>query len=214
MSLVLDVHHLTVFRSSKKVFENLNFQIAPGTLTTITGSNGSGKSTLIKSILGLIPYTGHVHLHTKAVGYLPQSHSIDRNFPVTVRDFIGFGFRVLPREDAVIDSVMKEIEISHLQNQLIADLSQGEFQKTLLARSLVETPKLLVLDEPFSNIDEKSAEVLKSNLIKRKQQGTSIILSIHDSQFVKSYSDQMIPLGGVQNQFVDMCVHDHEHGVE
>lgn len=210
MSLVLDVHHLTVVRNDKKIFDNFKFQVQAGTLVALTGSNGSGKSTLIKSILGLIPYQGHVHKHTDQIGYLPQSHLIDRSFPVVVKDFIGFGFRTKKRDTSVVQKIMEEIEISHLQSKLVADLSQGEFQKTLLARSLVEDPKLLILDEPFSNIDEKSAEVLKSNLIKRKSSGTAIILSIHDSQFVKANSDQIIPLGDSGlNQFVDTCVHDH-----
>lgn len=209
MSLVLDVHNLTVFRNNKKVFDNFNFQIKSGTLVTLTGSNGSGKSTLIKSVLGLIPFSGHVHLHTAEIGYLPQSHLIDRSFPVTVKEFIGFGFRNKKKDDAVVDSILKEIAIIHLQDQLLSDLSQGEFQKVLLARSLVENPKLLVLDEPFSNIDEKAAEVLKDNLLKRKNAGTAILLSIHDSKFVKSYSDQIIPLSGDNSHFVDHCMHDH-----
>lgn len=209
MSLVLDVHNLTVFRNSKKVFDNFNFQIKSGTLVTLTGSNGSGKSTLIKSVLGLIPFSGHVHLHTTEIGYLPQSHLIDRSFPVTVKEFIGFGFRNKKKDDAVVDAILSEIAITHLHDQLLSDLSQGEFQKVLLARSLVESPKLLVLDEPFSNIDEKAAEVLKDNLLKRKNAGTAILLSIHDSKFVKSYSDQIIPLGGDNSHFVDHCMHDH-----
>lgn len=210
MSLILDVHHLTVVRNGKKIFDNFKFQVQAGTLVTLTGSNGSGKSTLIKSILGLIPFSGHVHRHTDEIGYLPQSHLIDRSFPVSVKDFIGFGFRQRKCDDAVIQTVMREIEIDRLQHKLVADLSQGEFQKVLLARSLVENPKLLVLDEPFSNIDEKSADVLKSNLIKRKNEGTAILLSIHDSHFVKAHSDQIIPLGdGSNNDFVDMCVHNH-----
>lgn len=209
MSLVLDVHNLTVFRNSKKVFDNFNFQVNSGTLVTLTGSNGSGKSTLIKSVLGLIPFSGHVHRHTNEIGYLPQSHLIDRSFPVTVREFISFGFRNKTKDDAVVENILNEIAITHLSDQLLSDLSQGEFQKVLLARSLVESPKLLVLDEPFSNIDEKAAEVLKDNLLKRKNAGTAILLSIHDSKFVKSYSDQIIPLGGDNSHFVDHCMHDH-----
>ncbi|MBL7557356.1 MAG: metal ABC transporter ATP-binding protein [Bdellovibrionaceae bacterium] len=209
MSLVLDVHNLTVFRNSKKVFDNFNFQVNSGTLVTLTGSNGSGKSTLIKSVLGLIPFSGHVHRHTNEIGYLPQSHLIDRSFPVTVREFISFGFRNKTKDDAVVESILNQIAITHLSDQLLSDLSQGEFQKVLLARSLVESPKLLVLDEPFSNIDEKAAEVLKDNLLKRKNAGTAILLSIHDSKFVKSYSDQIIPLGGDNSHFVDHCMHDH-----
>lgn len=209
MSLVLDVHNLTVFRNSKKVFDNFNFQVKAGTLVTLTGNNGSGKSTLIKSVLGLIPFSGHVHRYTNEIGYLPQSHLIDRSFPVMVKEFIGFGFRNKKKDDSVVASILQEIAITHLQDQLLSDLSQGEFQKVLLARSLVESPKLLVLDEPFSNIDEKAADVLKENLLKRKNAGTAILLSIHDSKFVKSNSDQIIPLGGDNSNYVDHCMHDH-----
>lgn len=209
MNLILDVHNLTVFRNQKKVFENFSFMVKTGSLVTLTGSNGSGKSTLIKSVLGLIPYTGHVHCHTNEIGYLPQSHLIDRTFPVAVKEFISFGFKNTRPSETVVFSTMEEIAITHVKDKLIGELSQGEFQKVLLARSLLEKPKFLVLDEPFSNIDEKSAEVLKENLIRRKNQGTSILLSIHDSQFVRSYSDQIIPLGDTQTNFVDLCVHDH-----
>ncbi len=209
MNLILDVHGLTVIRNGRTVFDNFNFSMKPGTLVALTGSNGSGKSTLIKSVLGLIPYTGHVHCYTEEIGYLPQSHLIDRSFPVAVKDFVSFGFRNQKPNADVVSEILQEINISHLKDKLVADLSQGEFQKILLARSLVERPKLLVLDEPFSNIDEKSAEVLKDNLLKRKIAGTSILLSIHDSQFVRSYSDQIIPLSDDSNGFVDHCAHNH-----
>ncbi len=210
MNLILDVHGLTVVRNGRNVFDNFKFSMKPGTLVALTGSNGSGKSTFIKSVLGLIPFSGHVHCYTEEIGYLPQSHLIDRSFPVAVKDFVSFGFRNKKPNSEVILEILNEINISHLKDKLVADLSQGEFQKVLLARSLVERPKLLVLDEPFSNIDEKSAQVLKENLLKRKSAGTSILLSIHDSQFVRSYSDQIIPLGDDATGFVDLCAHNHE----
>ncbi len=209
MTSFINIHDLTVFRGDKKVLNQFNLQVSAGTLVTLTGTNGSGKSTLIKALLGLIPYSGHVHSHAKQVGYLPQSHYIDRSFPVTALEFIQLGISSDLRQSENLNHTFKSIW-EPIKNKLIGELSQGEFQKVLFLRSILQTPDLLVLDEPFSNIDEDSALILKNELLDLKASGTTIILSIHDSSFVKANSDQIILLGPDSSQSViDPCVHVH-----
>ena len=87
MENTLVVHDLNISFGAKKIFDKFSISIPKGQFVAITGNNGSGKSTLMKAIIGIIPYKGHIHLAANKIGYLPQSFSIDRTFPISVFDF-------------------------------------------------------------------------------------------------------------------------------
>lgn len=206
MTSVIVIHNLSVMRGSSKVLDNVHLHIEPSQLVAITGPNGSGKSTLIKAILGIIPYSGEIKVAAKKVGYLPQSHFIDRNFPISVKEFISLN------EAKSIDTLLIEDLLPFIQGFLsknLADLSQGEFQRALFIRALLGQPDLLVLDEPFSNVDEPSALMMKNYLKKMQSRGVTVLLSIHDAEFVRSQCHQVVVLKN-QNQgdLVDICYHD------
>lgn len=223
MEHILEVHNLAVSYGDKVIFKDLNFTLDRGQFVALTGSNGSGKSTLLKAILKIVSYSGHIHSKFSSIGYLPQSYSIDRSFPITVEEFIELARSIKsPTLSSSSDNELKnnntdlntdvfqKAQIANLKNSYLNELSQGQFQKVLFARSIVNKPELLILDEPLSNIDEETALYLKELLLEMNRQGVTILLSIHDSKFVSENCSQILSLGNKNIVMVDQCFHNHE----
>lgn len=210
MENTLVVHDLSISFGTKKIFDKFHITIAKGQFVAITGNNGSGKSTLMKAILGIIPYSGHIHLNANQVGYLPQAFAIDRTFPITVREFLRLPFKCNNNFDTKkLDEVIQTVNLLDQKNLFLNELSQGQFQRVLFARSILASPDFLVLDEPLSNIDEETAVNLKNILINLNKSGTTILLSIHDSRFVAETCNQVISLGEKSSHIIDQCFHNH-----
>ena len=222
MEHILEVHNLAVSYGDKVIFKDLNFTLDKGQFVALTGSNGSGKSTLLKAILNIVAYSGHIHSKALSIGYLPQSYSIDRSFPITVEEFIELARSIKPHafsgplanesknSKSLVMDVFQKAQIFSLKKSYLNELSQGQFQKVLFARSIVNNPELLILDEPLSNIDEETALYLKELLLEMSRQGVTILLSIHDSKFVSENCSQILSLGNKNIVMVDQCFHNHE----
>lgn len=210
MENTLVIHDLNISFGTKKIFDKFSISIPKGQFVAITGNNGSGKSTLMKAIIGIIPYKGHIHLAANKIGYLPQSFSIDRTFPISVFDFLKLPFKKQKGFDnnTLIETI-QTVNLLPQKDLFLNELSQGQFQRVLFARSILVNPDFLVLDEPLSNIDEETAVHLKNILIKLNKQGTTILLSIHDSRFVAETCNQVISLGEQTSHIIDQCFHDH-----
>lgn len=223
MEHILEVHNLAVSYGDKVIFKDLNFTLDKGQFVALTGSNGSGKSTLLKAILNIVAYSGHIHSKALSIGYLPQSYSIDRSFPITVEEFIELARSIKPpallarsetdsqKNSMKIETdVFQKAQITSLKKSYLNELSQGQFQKVLFARSIVNNPEFLILDEPLSNIDEETALYLKELLLEMSRHGVTILLSIHDSKFVSENCSQILSLGNKNIVMVDQCFHNHE----
>lgn len=210
MENTLVIHDLNISFGAKKIFENFSISIPKGQFVAITGNNGSGKSTLMKAILGIIPFSGHIHLKAKKIGYLPQSFSIDRTFPISVYDFLKLSLKAQEEfNESKLLEVIKMVNLLEQKDLFLNELSQGQFQRVLFARSILVSPDFLVLDEPLSNIDEETALHLRNILVSLNKQGTTILLSIHDSRFISETCNQVISLGGATSFIIDQCFHDH-----
>ena len=192
MSLV-EVKNLTLGYDKHIVLKHLNFNIEENDFICIVGPNGSGKSTLVKGILGLIkPIKGKVifnGLKQNFIGYMPQETKVDSNFPASVMEIVlsgtlnRMGMRLFyskkEKEEALLN--LKLLGIEKLKNRSFCDLSGGQRQKVLLARSLCATSKLLILDEPSNNLDSKSKKELYSTISElNKEHGITIIMITHD----------------------------------
>ena len=158
----------------------------------VVGANGSGKSTLIKGILGLIkPIKGKViykGLKQNYIGYMPQETKVDSNFPASVLEIVLSGtlnqykniFYSKEQKEIAINN-LKLLGIEKLKNKSFSELSGGQRQKVLLARSLSATTKLLILDEPSNNLDSKSKKELYNTIVDlNKNHGITIIMITHD----------------------------------
>lgn len=163
------------------LLENINLDIKKGEYVSILGSNGSGKSTLIKIILGIIkPVNGIISMNSRKIGYVPQRlEGVNSQFPITVYEVLYTHLKALNLKDTkIIDECLKKVGIDNFKNRLIGSLSGGQQQKVYIARALMGTPDIVILDELSTSIDIKSqCEIYK--LIKNLNRTTGVtILSI------------------------------------
>lgn len=178
--------------SGKQLLNHINFSVLPYKFVTIIGPNGAGKTTLIRLLLGLItPSEGSVKKKEGLkIGYMPQKFTVDRSLPLTVERFL-----TLSSNKLKLMPVLEEVGVPHLLNQSIHVLSGGEFQRILLARSLLMAPELLVLDEPLQGVDiNGQAELYQLILDIQKRFSCAVLLVSHDLHFVHIASDQVICL--------------------
>ena len=175
------------------VLKNINLEINSGDFICVVGPNGSGKSTLIKGILGNIkPKKGKIlyeGIKQNHIGYMPQESKVDKNFPASVLEIVlsgtlnklGFVSFYSKKEKERAKEALKKLEIMDLIDKKFCDLSGGQRQKVLLARSLCATNGLLILDEPSNNLDSKSKKELYEIVTKlNKENNITIIMVTHD----------------------------------
>ena len=192
MSLI-ELKNLTLGYNGVPVIKELSLNIEEKDFLCVVGPNGSGKSTLIKGILGLIkPMKGKViykGLKQNFIGYMPQETKVDQNFPASVYEIVlsgtlnrlGIKSFYTEKERQIALENLKILNIEDLKDQNFSNLSGGQRQKVLLARSLCASSKLLILDEPSNNLDTKSKKELYK-IIERlnKEKGMTIIMITHD----------------------------------
>ena len=192
MSLI-DIKNLSLGYDGNIVLKNINLKIEENDFICVVGPNGSGKSTLVKGILGLIkPISGTItfnNLKQNFIGYMPQETKVDSNFPASVLEIVLSGtlnkksmslFYTKEDKKLAIKN-LKILGIENLKSKHFSELSGGQRQKVLLARSLCATSKLLILDEPSNNLDSKSKKNLYDILTNlNKNYNITIIMITHD----------------------------------
>lgn len=192
MSLVR-VKNLTLGYNGQAILKNLSFVVEEGDFICVVGKNGSGKTTLVKGILGLIkPMQGEVvfeDLQPNFVGYMPQETNVNEYFPATVFEIVLSGsLNRAKRKFFYSQSDKKEaleklelLKLIKIKNKSFNELSGGQKQKVLLARSLMATNKLLILDEPSNNLDFETKKDFYEILKKiNQEQKITIIMITHD----------------------------------
>ncbi|RMG31628.1 MAG: metal ABC transporter ATP-binding protein [Gammaproteobacteria bacterium] len=190
-----------------RALEHIDLEIREGEFVALVGPNGGGKSTLLRILLGLLePDSGRVELlgrppeiGRRAVGYVPQAVHFDRDFPLRVRDMVLMGRlgtggtrRIgYTREDhARAEDAMRRTEILHLAERQIGTLSGGQFQRALIARALTSDPRILILDEPTANIDQRSESDI-FELFRALNARMTILVVSHDIGFISRYVDRV-----------------------
>lgn len=195
MTLVM-TDGMTIQMGGTTALRRVDFSISKGEIVTVVGPNGSGKSTLMRAIIGAIePTEGSL---TRApglrIGYVPQSLHIDPTLPITVRRFLSLPNR---KPKAEIEAAMARVAAENLLDKQMFTLSGGQFQRTLLARALLEKPDLLILDEPTTGLDQPGSAAFY-RLIEdiRQESGTAVLMVSHELHVVMSASDRVICLNG------------------
>ena len=190
---LIKITNLTLGYDKKAILKGINANIEEGDFVCCVGPNGVGKSTLIKTILGLIkPLSGSIEfngLKRKYIGYMPQETKVDASFPASVYEIVlsgnlnktGINTFYNKNIKEKTTKVLKILNIENLKNESFNNLSGGQRQKVLLARSLCATTKLLILDEPSNNLDITSKKELY-DCIKRLNEieKITIIMITHD----------------------------------
>ena len=203
---LLEVKNVSKTFDNKTILKDVNLSITGGKIIGLLGKNGAGKSTLIKGILGLIkPMSGEIvfdeSLNKKHIGYMPQETKVDGAFPASVMEIVlsgrinKMGKRPFYNKEDKAEAIkaLKILNILDIKNKSFCDLSGGQRQKTLLARSLCATDKLLILDEPSNNLDNTSREEFYLLLMKlNKELGISIIMISHDADIDKMLGNKVL----------------------
>ena len=199
---IVEIEHLTVQYPDVKALDDVSFAVNKGDFLGIIGPNGAGKSTLFASMLGLnTKYKGTIKFfgkdirkskdYLKEIGYVPQKPIFEKNFPATVNDVVRMGLR---QESDVnkIDEILQQLWIHELSKKRIGELSGGQQQRVFIAKALVNNPKLLILDEPVTGIDQQSIELFYSILRElNSKQKITIIWSSHDLDAVNQLANHV-----------------------
>lgn len=191
---LLVVKNLSVSFGSEVVLKNLSFSIKRKDVLIVVGPNGAGKTTLIRSLLNLVPYTGSVSWITQNVGYLPPQETLQRRGlpPLSVKDF--FSFKSNDEEKMI--KLLNDVGLDNsFLNKQFGVLSTGQFQRMLIAWSLLNDPEVLLFDEPISGIDIGGEETIYSLLHKFwKERILTIILVSHDLDIVWEHANIVLCL--------------------
>lgn len=215
--MLFEVSNLALGYDKKNIIENVSFSVNEKDFIIVVGENGAGKSTLIKGILGLIkPYSGSINfssdLKRNMIGYMPQETKVDAYFPATVFEIVLSGrinrlkrFFYSKEDKEEVIKALKILNIYDIKDKSFSNLSGGQRQRTLLARSLVATEKLLILDEPSNNLDSKSKEEFYLLLIKlNKELGLTIIMISHDTDIDKMLGNKLLRIKDKGSEFIDI----------
>ncbi len=211
---LLTCENVSLGYEGKAVVENLNFQVNSGDYLYILGENGSGKSTLMKAILGLkspmsgVLTTGDGLKHNQ-IGYLPQQTVVQRDFPASVKEIVmsGFlnhsGFRPFysKEEKQIAAQTMEKLGIYDLRKRCYRELSGGQQQRVLLARALLATGKMLLLDEPVAGLDPKVTIEMYELISSLNKEGITIIMVSHDVQAASVYATKILHVSDTPQYF-------------
>ena len=209
MEPLIKIQNLAVGYDKVPVLENVNLEIYENDFLGVIGPNGGGKTTLLKAILGLLkPSSGKIIFRSdinsrkKPIGYLPQVRYIDRKFPITVFDVVRSGSLMQSQVELNASEVKQKVEklifdmgISDIRNKAIGDLSGGQMQRVFLCRALLSDPKILILDEPDTFVDNRFEGELYSCL-RRLNNRMAIILVSHDLWTISTYVKTIACING------------------
>ena len=190
--IVLEYQDVSVFIENKKVVKNINLNVYQGEILYLIGPNGGGKTSLIKAALGLLPYSGKIKIFGKPreklskeellkISYVPQIKSIDREFPITVKELV----EMSTKNKRAVEKAISLLGLEKKKNSQIRALSGGELQRAFIARALANSPELVFLDEPETALDKTWRKKLLSVIERYAKNGTSFLISTHDTFVVK-----------------------------
>ena len=199
--MIVDIEKLSVDYAGIKALEDVSFGIAEGDFLGIIGPNGAGKSTLFRCMLGLhTQYDGTIRFfgqnikdskkHLSQIGFVPQKPVIDKNFPATVREIISMSQN--SNDSKKVDEVLQKVWMHELADRRIGDLSIGQQQRIFIAKALVNSPRILILDEPVIGLDVYNQDLFFQILSElNTKEKISIIWSSHDLDAVERLANKV-----------------------
>lgn len=200
---MLKIDHVTKYYGTLKAVDDLSFSVKPGEIFGLLGVNGAGKTTTFRMIMGLLdPTEGSITLDgkpidysvTDKIGFLTEERSLLTKMTV-LEQVIYYGtLKGMTKEDIVnrLDELLKKFNISEYKNKKIKELSKGNQQKIQFITAIINNPKLLILDEPFSGLDPFNVELFKEEIIRMANEGSMIIFSSHRMEHVELFCKKIV----------------------
>lgn len=194
--IALAFDDLTLGYDRHPAVHHLTGEIASGALVAIVGPNGAGKSTLLKGIAGALkPLQGGIGRgpQAKRIAYLPQSAEIDRSFPISVYDLVAMGLwsraglfgRIGRADHDRIEQALTAVGLAGFERRPVGTLSGGQMQRALFARLLLQDADLILLDEPFTAIDARTAADLLDLVGRWHAEKRTVVAVLHDLDMVR-----------------------------
>jgi zinc/manganese transport system ATP-binding protein len=212
-AVAISLENVVVSLGGRHILDGISGTIRQGEFISVLGPNGAGKSTLLKLLLGLLnPLSGTVRVFGKAprrgnsdIGYVPQHRVLEIDTALRARDVVGFGldgnrwgipFPSRARNKR-IEEALEEVNASHLKDEPIGHLSGGEQQRLLIAQALICNPKMLLFDEPFSNLDlAHEREIVTQISQLSRNRNITVMLVSHDVNPLLKVTDRVLFLSG------------------
>jgi zinc transport system ATP-binding protein len=206
MSNLLSLHNIHYQVKGRSILQDVSLAVNEGQIVTLIGPSGAGKTTLVRIALGLIaPTQGHCHRQPKLrIGYVPQKVSVNQLMPLTVERFLSTS----NCQRKMLHDICEQVSIQHLIHQRLNNLSGGEMQRVLLAKALLVSPQLLVLDEPVQGVDVTGqAELYQLIQDISKRLHCAVLMVSHDLHLVMSATDTVVCMNN------HVCCHGHPESV-
>jgi len=202
---MLEVKNVTKYYGDFKAVDNLSFSVNKGEIFGLLGVNGAGKTTTFRMIMNLIDSTeGKITFNgkkidyniTDKIGFLTEERSLLTKLTVE-EQMIFYGTLKSMNKNTILkrlDLLLERFGISEYKTRKINTLSKGNQQKVQFISAIINEPKLLILDEPFSGLDPINIELFKSVILELKEKGTSIIFSSHRMDHVELFCEKLVIL--------------------
>lgn len=200
---MLKVENVTKYYGDFLAVDHLSFTVKPGEIFGLLGVNGAGKTTTFRMIMGLLePSSGNITLNGKKIGYdvtdeigfLTEERSLLTKMTVKEQCLFYGTLKGMRQKDILsrLDELLERFGISEYKEKKIKELSKGNQQKIQFITAIINNPKLLILDEPFSGLDPFNIELFKNEIVEMSKQGSMIIFSSHRMEHVELFCKKLV----------------------
>ncbi|MEO6288784.1 MAG: ABC transporter ATP-binding protein [Ginsengibacter sp.] len=201
---ILELQNLKKYYATQKAVDDLSFSIPNGSIFGLLGPNGAGKTTLLRMITGIFyPDSGTILFEGKKfdpakdisrIGYMPEERGLYKKMKIGEQALYLAMLKGLKRHEAIkkIKEWFVKFEMETWWNKKVDDLSKGMSQKLQFVITVLHEPRLLILDEPFSGLDPVNSNLIKDEIFKLAQKGTTIIFSTHRMEQVEEICNEII----------------------
>ncbi len=210
---IIDYKDVSIFNNNKKILENINFRLSAGEFVFLIGKVGCGKTSLLKTMYAELPiYQGSADVIKFAINKIKQKNipSLRRQIGIIFQDFnllmdrnvydnLKFVLEVTNWKnkneiDQRINEVLEQMKISDKKNSMPYQLSGGEQQRVVIARAILNNPKLIIADEPTGNLDTEAAKEIANLLYKCSQQGSTVIFATHNYSLLNNFKSRVLEI--------------------
>jgi ABC-2 type transport system ATP-binding protein len=201
---ILEIQNLKKYFATQKAVDDISFNVDKGNIFGLLGPNGAGKTTLIRMITGIFyPDSGNISFDGRKfdpvndvihIGYMPEERGLYKKMKIGEQAVYLAQLKGLSRKDAMtkIKEWFIKFEMESWWNKKVEDLSKGMSQKLQFVTTVLHEPKLIILDEPFSGLDPVNSNLIKDEIYKLSQRGSTIIFSTHRMEQVEEICSNII----------------------